>query len=94
MLWMYQRAFHGEPSEAVQSHLWDLRPREWLAIVPLLALMLWMGTFTRTFLPPISATNAVILEQTKMNAQFLVRSDPPAVRNEPPASPREVADVR
>ena len=87
MLWMYQRAFHGEPSESVKSHLWDLRPREWLAIVPLLVLMVWMGTFTRTFLPPISASNAMILEQTKMNAQFLVRSDQPAPT-------REVADVR
>ena len=27
--------------------------------------MVWMGTFTQSFLPPISAQNARILEQTK-----------------------------
>ena len=27
--------------------------------------MVWMGTYTQTFMPPISAQNARILEQTK-----------------------------
>jgi NADH-quinone oxidoreductase subunit M len=65
MLWLYQRAFYGKASESVSHHIFDLTPREWLAISPLLILMVWMGTFTQTFLPPISAQNALILQQTQ-----------------------------
>jgi NADH-quinone oxidoreductase subunit M len=65
MLWLYQRAFYGKASEGVTHHMYDLSPREWAAILPLLALMVWMGTFTQSFLPPISAQNALILEQTQ-----------------------------
>jgi NADH-quinone oxidoreductase subunit M len=76
LLWLYQRAFLGQAAEAVRTHVYDLRPREWAAIVPLLLLMVWMGTVTRTFLPPISASSARILEQTKVNAEFLVENPP------------------
>jgi NADH-quinone oxidoreductase subunit M len=65
MLWLYQRAFYGKASEGVTHHMYDLSPREWAAILPLLVLMVWMGTFTQSFLPPISAQNALILEQTQ-----------------------------
>ena len=65
MLWLYQRTFYGRASDSVTHHLHDLTPREWAAILPLLALMVWMGTFTQSFLPPISAQNARILENTK-----------------------------
>jgi NADH-quinone oxidoreductase subunit M len=78
MLWMYQKAFHGETPEAVRAHVYDLRPREWAAILPLILLMVWMGTVTRTFFPPISASSAQILEQTKVNAEFLVQNQPAA----------------
>ncbi len=65
MLWLYQRAFYGKASESVSHHMYDLTPREWAAIVPLLILMVWMGTFTQTFLPSISAQNAQILQSTR-----------------------------
>jgi len=65
MLWLYQRVFYGKASESVSHHIFDLTGREWAAILPLLALMVWMGTFTQTFLPSISAQNASILQQTK-----------------------------
>ena len=64
MLWLYQRTFYGKASESVSHHLYDLTPREWIAIVPLLILMFWMGIFTQSFLPAISAQNAQILETT------------------------------
>jgi NADH-quinone oxidoreductase subunit M len=63
MLWLYQRAFYGKASESVSHHMTDLLPREWAAILPLLLLMVWMGTYTQTFMPPISAQNARILDQ-------------------------------
>jgi NADH-quinone oxidoreductase subunit M len=65
MLWLYQRTFFGKASESVTHHVFDLTPREWLAILPLLALMVWMGTFTQSFMPSISAQNARILEDTQ-----------------------------
>ncbi|MCW5980239.1 MAG: NADH-quinone oxidoreductase subunit M [Bryobacteraceae bacterium] len=77
MLWMYQRAFFGETPEEVRSHVYDLRAREWAAILPLIALMLWMGIGTGAFLPPIQALNRTVLEQTKSNAEFLVKETPP-----------------
>ncbi|HLH44286.1 MAG TPA: NADH-quinone oxidoreductase subunit M [Bryobacteraceae bacterium] len=79
MLWLYQRAFYGKAAEPVSRSMFDLTPREWAAILPLLALMLWMGAFTQSFLPPISAQNAQILQQTRMPAakvaRFLDRND-------------------
>lgn len=65
MLWLYQRAFYGKASESVMHHLYDLTPREWIAIVPLVALMVWMGTFTQSFIPSISTQNARILQDSQ-----------------------------
>jgi NADH-quinone oxidoreductase subunit M len=73
MLWMYQRAFFGETGETVRQQLYDLNRREWAAILPLLALMLWMGTATQTFLPAISASNARTLELSIVNVEFQVK---------------------
>jgi NADH-quinone oxidoreductase subunit M len=68
MLWLYQRAFYGKASESLKEHMHDLSPREWAAILPLLALMVWMGCYSQTFMPAIDATNASILEQTTVKA--------------------------
>jgi NADH-quinone oxidoreductase subunit M len=65
MLWLYQRTFYGKASESVTHHMPDLTAREWAVIVPLLVLMVWMGSFSQSFLPAISVQNAAILEQTK-----------------------------
>ena len=62
MLWLYQRIFFGKPSESVTHHITDLTAREWAAILPLLALMFWMGSFSQTFMPAISSQNAAILQ--------------------------------
>jgi len=84
MLWLYQRAFYGKASESVTHHMTDLGPREWAAILPLLLLMVWMGTFTQSFMPPISAQNARILEQA--NRGVAAHNSVPAVK--------EVANAR
>ena len=65
LLWLYQRTFYGKASESVSHHMYDLTTREWAAVIPLIALMVWMGSFTQSFLPPISAQNARILENTQ-----------------------------
>jgi len=67
MLWMYQRVFFGtqgkEPGETVKHHMPDFNVREWLCVVPLVVMMVWMGIVTQTFLPAVSATDASILDQ-------------------------------
>ncbi|MFN0167176.1 MAG: NuoM family protein [Bryobacteraceae bacterium] len=88
MLWVYQRTFYGETPEKVRAHMYDLSAREWAAIIPMIALMIWMGVGAQTFLPRISATNAVILKQTLVNVPFNVRT--PAKAD----STQEIADAR
>jgi NADH-quinone oxidoreductase subunit M len=63
MLWLYQRAFYGRASEGVSHHVGDMTPREWAAMLPLLILMVWMGSYAQTFLPAISRQNTAILRQ-------------------------------
>jgi NADH-quinone oxidoreductase subunit M len=72
MLWLYQRTFLGKASESLTHHMSDLTPREWAAILPLLILMFWMGTFSQTFMPAISVQNASILEHTERKAPLVV----------------------
>ena len=51
----------------------DLNPREWAAIVPLIVMMVWMGVYSQSFLPPVGKVNARVLEQTKVNVPFRVQ---------------------
>ena len=74
MLWMVQRAFYGETPEPVKAHVHDLSGREWAIMLPLIVMMVWMGTAAQTFLPRISAVNQRILEQTTVNVPFHVRA--------------------
>ena len=74
MLWLYQRVFFGEASEEVRHHIFDLKPREWAAAVPLIAMMLWMGMYSQSFLPAVSKTTSRILDQTQVNVQFRVKA--------------------
>jgi NADH-quinone oxidoreductase subunit M len=77
MLWLYQRVFYGETPDSVRPLMRDSSAREWAAMAPLLVLMLWMGTFTQTFMPPITAAGASILESTKVNVDFQVQRPMP-----------------
>ena len=69
MLWMFQRTFLGKTPHDVAHHVTDINLRELLAVVPLVILMVWMGTVTQTFLPSIGRANAAILEQTRNSQQ-------------------------
>jgi len=78
MLWLYQRTFYGKTPESVASHVRDMSGREWVAMVPLLALMVWMGTYTQSFLPPVSATNAniMVLSNSHLEQQVKLKAQP------------------
>jgi len=87
MLWLYQRVFFGKPSEDLAHHMPDLNMREYAIIVPLILLMVWMGTFTQSFIPPISASNTVMLGPVDARREVHVRNTispapPVAVRSQ------------
>ena len=63
MLWLYQRVFYGKTREEVEHHMPDLNGREWACMVPLIVMMVWMGTYTQSFLPPITKAKARLLDQ-------------------------------
>jgi NADH-quinone oxidoreductase subunit M len=77
MLWLYQRLFFGRASEDLTHHMPDLNLREYVIIVPLILLMVWMGTFTQSFIPPISASNAVLLGPIDARRDVHVQKAPP-----------------
>lgn len=60
LLWLYQRVFYGKPAPSLPP-IMDLTGREYAALTPLLVLIVWMGTFTQSFMPSISASNARVL---------------------------------
>jgi NADH-quinone oxidoreductase subunit M len=73
MLWLYQRVFYGEVNPEVRAHVADLNLREWAAVVPLIVMMVWMGMFSQSFLPPVGKVNARVLDQTQVNVPFRVQ---------------------
>jgi NADH-quinone oxidoreductase subunit M len=92
MLWLYQRLFFGRASEDLTHHMPDLNLREYAIIVPLILLMVWMGTFTQSFIPPISASNAILLGPIDARREVHVRRAP---SGEPlPRMRRELANAR
>jgi NADH-quinone oxidoreductase subunit M len=95
MLWLYQRVFFGETRPEVGAGMRDLAGREWAAMLPLLVLMVWMGTATQSFLPPITASSAAILESSKVGVSFEVRlADPQGRPNGLAGGTQEVARAR
>jgi len=53
MLWMFQRVNYGPVTNEKNARLVDLRSREWLVIVPIVALAILMGVLPNLFLRPI-----------------------------------------
>jgi NADH-quinone oxidoreductase subunit M len=90
LLWLYQRVFFGKASEDLTHHMPDLDFREYAIIVPLILLMVWMGSYTQSFLPPISSSNAVLLGPIDARREIHVRAAPPRLA---PAD-RELANAR
>jgi NADH-quinone oxidoreductase subunit M len=69
---MYQRVFYGVLKEEVRSHLPDLNLREWAVVIPLIAMMVWMGVYSKSLLDPVGKTTARVLEQTQVNVPYRV----------------------
>jgi NADH-quinone oxidoreductase subunit M len=76
MLWMYQRTFLGKLNPDIE-HFHDLQWRDWVPVAPLIVLMVWLGCYSQSFMPSISAATFQVLDKTNMNNQYRVRLDAP-----------------
>ena len=60
MLYLYRRvAFGPEKNEDAQAMV-DITPREWAMMVPIAAVVMWMGVYPESFLAPMRADIAVL----------------------------------
>jgi NADH-quinone oxidoreductase subunit M len=63
MLWLVQRVYYGEVTNADNATLRDLKPREWAAVVPLCAAAVLMGVAPALFLKPMEASVQRVIER-------------------------------
>ena len=68
MLWMFQRVNYGPLTNEKNERLVDLRPREWLVIVPIIAMAILMGVLPNIFLKPIEPSVQRMLNQVQQGA--------------------------
>ena len=84
VLWMVQRVFYGEVTNAKNQALRDLSPREAAVLLPLVALAIFMGVasplFTRTIEPSVDG----LIRQVQRTRRVPPPAAPPSVR--PPVS--------
>jgi len=77
MLWMYQRVILGEITDPKNEKLKDLTSRELVTLLPLAALIIWMGVYSNSFLRPMDASIDNLLEQIQTgDSQFALEWDP------------------
>ena len=58
--------------EEVRAHVSDLKPREWAAVVPLIAMMVWMGVYSQILPAARRQDYRTVLEQSQVNVPFQV----------------------
>src|SRR4051812_9953866 len=75
MLWMFQRVNYGEVSDKNAS-LPDLKPREWVILLPVIAMTVVMGVLPNLFLQPMAPTIERMLTQIRRGTQIRVQAEP------------------
>ena len=63
MLWMFQRVNYGPVTNEKNAGLPDLTPREWVVLVPIVAMTVLMGVLPNLFLRPIEPSVERMLNQ-------------------------------
>lgn len=86
MLYLYRRVIFGEQKNADAAAMLDLDTREWAMMVPLAAVVLWMGIYPESFLAPmrkdIAALEArVAPTKPKGDAQLQLGSGKPVTHD-------------
>jgi NADH-quinone oxidoreductase subunit M len=75
MLWMFQRVNYGPVTNEKNARLPDLTTREWIVLVPIVAMTILMGVLPNLFLRPIEPSVERMLNQVRQGAQTPVRAD-------------------
>jgi NADH-quinone oxidoreductase subunit M len=70
-LWLYQRTMLGPVTHEANKTLWDLNFREYVIVLPLLALIFWIGIYPSSFFDYINAPIDKIIHQ--VNPTFFER---------------------
>jgi NADH-quinone oxidoreductase subunit M len=63
LLWSYQRVFFGKLENPANQRLVDLSVREIVVLVPVVALIVWIGFYPNTFLEKSAASSRQVIRQ-------------------------------
>lgn len=69
MLWMFQRVMFGEIKHEVNRTLKDLSVREWITVLPILALIFWIGIYPKPFLKVMEPSLNQVLHQVGVHGE-------------------------
>ncbi len=65
MLWMYQRVFLGKITNEASAGMKDIGLRERLILVPIVAVMLWIGVYSAPFLRRMDASLLLVQQRVQ-----------------------------
>jgi len=74
MLWMFQRVNYGPVTNEKNQHLIDLTPREWVVIVPIVAMTVVMGVAPNVFLRPMEPSVERLINQVHQGAPVRIQA--------------------
>jgi NADH-quinone oxidoreductase subunit M len=74
MLWMFQRVNYGPVDNDKNRALPDLKPREWAAILPIVAIAILMGILPNLFLRPVEPSVERMLNQVRRGSPAEIRA--------------------
>jgi NADH-quinone oxidoreductase subunit M len=92
MLWAYQKTFHGPAPERFRG-LRDMVPREFVAVVPVVAVMLFIGIYPKVVLDRVNPSSEGVVRWVR-TAQVGESGLPGGQRAEVEPSYRPPAEVR
>jgi NADH-quinone oxidoreductase subunit M len=72
LLWAYERVFTGPVTKEENSILSDLAPREWAALLPIVALVLYLGIYPKPALERIEPSVDALLERIEATTEYVV----------------------
>jgi NADH-quinone oxidoreductase subunit M len=78
-LWLYQRMFFGNIDNPKNEGLRDLKPREWVYMVPLMILALWIGMYPKPFLEYIQQPVNAVVKQIRPDYVIPGTARPPTI---------------
>jgi NADH-quinone oxidoreductase subunit M len=68
-LWLYQKMFFGEVENEQNKLLPDLNLREWLYMLPLVLMSLWIGVYPKPFMDYVKKDVETVVKQVRTNNQ-------------------------